>query len=73
MFEQFRKKSSSLAVYLILGGLSFVFAINFGPGSGSCSPGPDTFAARVDGEVIRQQDFAVMYRQRVEQLSLIHI
>ena len=25
--------SSSLAVYLILGGLSFVFAINFGPGS----------------------------------------
>lgn len=72
MFEQFRKKSSSLAVYLILGGLSFVFAINFGPGSGSCSPGPDTFAARVDGEVIRQQDFAVMYRQRVEQMRRIY-
>ena len=72
MFEQFRKKSSSLAVYLILGGLSFVFAINFGPGSGSCSPGPDSYAARVDGEVIRQQDFAVMYRQRVEQMRRIY-
>ena len=72
MFEQFRKKSSSLAVYLILGGLSFVFAINFGPGSGSCSPGPETYAARVDGEIIRQQDFAVMYRQRVEQMRRIY-
>jgi len=72
MFEQFRKKSSSLAVYLILGGLSFVFAINFGPGSGSCTPGPDSYAARVDGEVIRQQDFAVMYRQRVEQMRRIY-
>ena len=72
MFEQFRKKSSSLAVYLILGGLSFVFAINFGPGSGSCSPGPETYAARVDGEIIRQQDFAVMYRQRVEQMRRLY-
>ncbi len=69
MLDLFRRKSSSVIMYVMLGAIIAVFAINFGPGSGSCSPGGSVgYAARVNGEVIRQQDFAVLYTRRLDQM-----
>jgi peptidyl-prolyl cis-trans isomerase D len=66
MLDVMRKQSS--LIYLIFGGIIVIFAFNFGPGSGACSKtqGPQPWAAKVRGEEIRQQDFALAYSRHVD-------
>ncbi len=67
MLDFMRKQSQSYLVYLMFGAIIFVFAVNFGPGSGTNCEGPaHTWAARVNGEAIPQQLFTAEYRQRLE-------
>jgi len=66
MLDMMRRQSESFLIYLIFGAIIVVFAINFGPGSGSCRPDTGNFAAIVDGEVIPQREFYSDYRSQVE-------
>ena len=66
MLDMMRRHSESFLIYLIFGAIIIVFAINFGPGSGSCSPSRTGYAAVVDGDVIAHQTFGVLYQRRVE-------
>ncbi|MEC9466145.1 MAG: SurA N-terminal domain-containing protein [Myxococcota bacterium] len=68
MLDIVRKNSGSILMYPVLGAIIFVFAVTFGPGGGSCDGAPENWAARVNGEIIRQQDFAVFYNQRLDQM-----
>ena len=68
MLDIVRKNSGSFLMYPILGAIIFIFAVTFGPGGGSCDGAPGSWAAKVNGEVIRQQDFAVFYNQRLDQM-----
>jgi len=68
MLDYMRKKNASIFTYIMLGGICFVFALNFGPGSGSCTPGENDYAAIVNNETISQRDFSVVYGRRIEQL-----
>ena len=54
-------------MYFVLGAIILVFAVNFGPGSGGCGPTGSSYAAIVDGEVIEQQEFSILYNQQVDQ------
>ena len=68
MLDLMRRQST--LIYLIFGGIIFIFAVNFGPGSSSCmkmqSQMPANWAAKVDGEPIRQQDFVMVYQRQME-------
>lgn len=66
MLDLMRKQTGSYIIYLIFGAIIVVFAINFGPGGGSCTPGQGPYAALVDGETIPQQAFALRYRNQAE-------
>jgi peptidyl-prolyl cis-trans isomerase D len=69
MLDIMRKKSGSVVMYFILGAIILVFTFTFGPSAGpSCGGSSADFAAIVDGDPIRQQDFAVFYQQRVDQM-----
>ena len=68
MLDAMRKSSQSFLIYLIFGAIILVFAINFGPGSGSCSPVPQNYAAVVDGDVITRQEFDALYSLRRDAL-----
>ncbi len=67
MLDFMREKSSSTIMYFVLGAIILVFAVNFGPGSGGCGPTGSSYAAIVDGEVIEQQAFSILYGQQVDQ------
>jgi len=69
MLDIMRKKSGSVVMYFILGAIILVFTFTFGPSAGpSCGGSAQDYAAIVDGDPIRQQDFAVFYQQRLEQM-----
>ena len=62
-------RRQSYLVYLIFGGIIFIFALNFGPGSSGCAPAPSsTWAARINGETVRLRTFANAYGQQVQYL-----
>ena len=67
MLDLMRKNAQSTVIYLIFGVLIVVFAFSFGPGSGSCASGPADFAAKVDGDVIRRQEFSLLYNRYLDQ------
>ena len=69
MLDMMRKNSGSVLMYFVLGGIILVFTFTFGPSAApSCGGGGQDYAAIVDGDPIRQQDFAVFYQQRVDQM-----
>ncbi len=69
MLDVIRRHQQSWLVYLIFGAIIVVFMINFGPGSSGCQSlrGPGV-AATVDGDIIRQQEFALSYQSRLERM-----
>lgn len=65
MLDSMRRQS--YLIYLVFGGIIFIFAINFGPGSSGCMNTPtQTWAAKINGETIRQQEFAVGYSRQMD-------
>mgnify|MGYP001559439565 CR=1 FL=1 len=67
MLDVLRRNSQSFLIYFIFGAIIVVFAINFGPGSSSCSGGGGgTYAAVVDGDIITQQELAVNYSRQLD-------
>ena len=65
MLDMMRKQS--YLIYPIFGGIILIFAIQFGPGQSGCSgSSKQTWAAKVDGEVIRQREFALLYGRQME-------
>jgi peptidyl-prolyl cis-trans isomerase D len=69
MLDVMRRQST--LIYFIFGAIILIFAVNFGPGSSGCARGmaqPVTWAAKVNGEVVRHQDFAALYGQRMDAL-----
>ncbi|MEZ4272437.1 MAG: SurA N-terminal domain-containing protein [Myxococcota bacterium] len=68
MLQSMRKNTQSTVTLLIFGAIIIVFAFNFGPGSGSCGAGGGSdYAATVDGDVIKRQDFAQIYNRLIDQ------
>jgi peptidyl-prolyl cis-trans isomerase D len=63
MLEMLRRNSRNAVIYVLFGVIIAVFIINFGPGSRGCSPGAGaaTYAARVAGETLTEQDFRFTY------------
>ena len=63
MLEVLRKNSRNVIIYVLFGVIIAVFIINFGPGSRGCSPGNGaaTYAARVAGSTLSEQDFRFAY------------
>ncbi|HET6343964.1 MAG TPA: SurA N-terminal domain-containing protein, partial [Myxococcota bacterium] len=60
-------RRQSYLIYLVFGGIIFIFAINFGPGSTGCMRAADQlWAAKVNGEVIRSQEFALSYGRQMD-------
>lgn len=69
MLDTIRRHQQSWLTYLIFLAIIVVFAVNFGPGSSGCRGVAGTsYAAMVDGDVIRQQEFALLYSRRLEAL-----
>lgn len=70
MLETIRRHQQSWLTYLIFVAIIVVFAVNFGPGSSSCQQGVGgtSFAASVDGDYIKLQDYQLAYSQQLEQL-----
>ena len=67
MLDMMRRHSQSLVMYFLFGALIVVFAVNFGPGSSSCSGVEGTtWAATVDGEPIRQQELGQLVNRRLD-------
>jgi len=61
MFQDIRKKSSSILVSLMFAAIILTFVISFGPGSeGGCSSAK-TYAANVDGKIITTAEFRYAY------------
>ncbi len=61
MFQDIRKKSSSILVSLMFAAIIVTFVISFGPGSdGGCSSSK-TYAASVDGKIITIAEFRYAY------------
>lgn len=62
-------RRQSYLIYPIFGGIIFIFAISFGPGSSSCSQGKTaSWAARINGEPVRVRAFSNAYGQQVQYL-----
>ena len=69
MLDTIRRHQQSWLTYLIFVALIVVFAVNFGPGSSSCrSVSGSNYAAIVDGDYIRQQEFGILYGRQLEML-----
>jgi len=66
MLDMMRRNTQSTLIYLIFGVIIVVFAFSFGPGSGSCVGASGNYAAIVDGEVIRQQEFSSRLAQQLD-------
>lgn len=66
MLDTMRRHSESFFVYLIFGAIIVVFAVNFGPGSGSCSPAGNNYAAVVNGDSISAQSFQLSYNRQID-------
>jgi peptidyl-prolyl cis-trans isomerase D len=68
MLETIRRHQQSWLTYVIFIAIIVVFAVNFGPGSSSCQSGGvgTSYAAMVDGDYIRLQDFQLAYSQQFE-------
>jgi parvulin-like peptidyl-prolyl isomerase len=59
-----------LLIYPIFGGIILMFALSWGPGQASCDRPQDlSWAAKVDGEVVRQHDFVRLYSQQMDYLQ----
>ena len=65
MLDMMRRHSQSTLIYLIFGVIIIVFAFSFGPGSSSCL-GQDNYAAKVEGEIIRPQEFSARLAQQLD-------
>src|SRR3954465_9146937 len=63
MLEMLRRNSRNAVIYVLFGVIIAVFIINFGPGSKGCSPGggATTYAAKVSGSTLTEQDFRFAY------------
>ena len=68
MLKFMRDSSQSFLIYLMFGVLVFVFAVSFGPGGSSCDGVTQDYAAKVDGDIIRQQDFGLRFRTQMNNL-----
>lgn len=69
MLDVFRRYQQSLFIYLMFGLLIVIFAVNFGPGSGSCNPAAgNDYAAIVDGETIRREEYAMRLSRTVDSM-----
>jgi peptidyl-prolyl cis-trans isomerase D len=70
MLDTIRRHQRSWLTYAIFLAIIVVFAVNFGPGSSSCrgGMGGTSYAAIVDGDYIRLQDFQRLYGQQLEQM-----
>ncbi len=65
-------RRQSYLIYLIFGGIIFIFAINFGPGQSGCaglSGGNQKWVVRVEGEPVRPQEFAMLYHRQLAYLK----
>jgi hypothetical protein len=66
MFQDIRKKSSSVLVTLMLSAIILTFVISFGPEvEGGCS-GVSGYVANVNGEIITMPDFRFAYNNHYE-------
>jgi peptidyl-prolyl cis-trans isomerase D len=67
MLDAIRQNKQSVLTYLIFIAIIVVFGVNFGPGSSGCQglAGSPT-AAKVDGDIIRQQEFAIIFNRQLE-------
>ncbi len=66
MFQDIRKKSSSVLVTLMLSAIILTFVISFGPEvEGGCS-GVSGYVASVNGEIISMPDFRFAYNNHYE-------
>jgi peptidyl-prolyl cis-trans isomerase D len=69
MLDRLRANKRGIFTWVIVGGIIFIFAVNFGPGSlsrgngGGGSGGQATYAARVNGETIPPLEFERAYEQ----------
>lgn len=60
-------RRQSYLIYLVFGGIIFIFAVNFGPSSSGCMKTPQTsWAARVNGQSVRVQEFAIGYSRQMD-------
>lgn len=65
-------RRQSYLIYLVFGGIIFIFAVNFGPGSSGCMKTPQaSWAARVNGQAVRTQEFAVGYGRQMDYMRRI--
>lgn len=69
MLDSLRANKRGILTWIIVGGIVFIFGVNFGPGSlsrgngGGCSGGQAIFAAKVNGETIQPLEFERAYQQ----------
>jgi len=66
MLDTLRANSRSVLTYVLFGIIIVVFVVSFGPGSKGCSGGggaPQTWAAKVNGEVVSPTEFDQQYGQ----------
>jgi peptidyl-prolyl cis-trans isomerase D len=69
MLESLRANKRGILTWIIVGGIVFIFAVNFGPGSLSrgngagCSGGQAVYAAKVNGRTIQPNQYEQAYRQ----------
>ncbi|HSW61515.1 MAG TPA: SurA N-terminal domain-containing protein, partial [bacterium] len=62
MFQDIRKKSSSILVSLMFAAIIVTFVISFGPGDDAgCSSSAQNYAATVNGEMITTSEFRFSY------------
>lgn len=70
MLDVMRSNAKSSMIVIIFGALIFVFIFSFGRGSsGFKAVGSDSWAARVNGEVVTASDFIQAYSNRYRQMS----
>lgn len=69
MLDSLRANKRGILTWVIVGGIGFIFAVNFGPGSLSrgngsgCSGGQAIYAARVNGKTIQPNQYEQAYQQ----------
>lgn len=62
MLEAMRRNSRGTIVYVLFGIIIAVFVINFGPGQRGCASGlTNSFAARVAGSTVSEQEYRLYY------------
>ena len=72
MLDVMRSNARSSLIVLVFGALIFVFIFSFGRGSsGFKSVGAESWAAKVNGEVVTYGDFSQAYSNRFRQMSAV--